>query len=956
MKKGIGKKELREQNKQAARNAYSARDKVMAEESKKTEAIKKAKQQEQVRSMEALLNSAANGDINAVKALLAKEEPDEKNNKKSLAKAAGLKSVFTLNADNQLLMTAFGRGNVAINEKMVKGESVEDLQKEPAFSARVENEHFLISGRQTAQAIADSPVHSKKAAGDDLIGLRRPLEKIYFGENFEDNIHIQLIYNILDIDKILTVHINNIVYEINNLFRKEDEFDLIGTLSLNQTFENFAKPDSLTTKKQYFWELMKMPQRAYFGEALYRTVTVDKKKKPDTSDAENRRCYYILCLLGLARQSLAHGSDDARNAIYQLDTSRKEKWLAAMEVLDELYSRKIKSLNNGFLKKASQKNLPLLFDALNATTDERRAAITRMYYDFVVRKEFKNMGFSISELRERMLDLPSAIHLTEKAYDTVRSKLYMLMDYIIYDWYTTHPQVADDLVNQLRASTSDAEKKAIYFVQATALWKNIGNTIQQNIASKLTAANIKNICPVELPGNILDKVSITTKATGFSKMIYLLTCFQDGKEINELLTGLINKFDNIASFIDVLKANHLTCNFTQEYQMFLNSAAIAKELRTINSFARMPQELEATKPVMFIEAAKILGFRGTDQQLQDMINEMLDQDMGIRFSNGKKDNGFRNFIINNVLESKRFQYLVRYANPETVCAMARNKTVTRFVLNDIPDAQILRYYNSFTGSDNEMVPGIRDNLATAIAELSFSDFQYLRTNAEYATATEAIELERKKSLVRLYLTVLYILIKNLNYVNSRYFLAFHCVERDSIIYDPSYRQEYADPKRKDFSKFAMERVNDDCLNARATKYIKDNKDNSDPMVIRGYRNAIEHMDAVRMAHRYIADIRSFSSYFELYHYLVQRYLIDDYRNDPYAQQKMAENNSKTKMPQYFALVEKHHTYCKDMVKALNVPFAYNLPRYKNLSINELFDRNHFLPDKAKRDAIKPEED
>ena len=44
---------------------------------------------------------------------------------------------------------------------------------------------------------------------------------------------------------------------------------------------------------------------------------------------------------------------------------------------------------------------------------------------------------------------------------------------------------------------------------------------------------------------------------------------------------------------------------------------------------------------------------------------------------------------------------------------------------------------------------------------------------------------------------------------------------------------------------------------------------------------------------------------------------------------------------------KHGTYCKDFVKALNVPFAYNLPRYKNLSINELFDQNDYLPDKAK---------
>ena len=34
----------------------------------------------------------------------------------------------------------------------------------------------------------------------------------------------------------------------------------------------------------------------------------------------------------------------------------------------------------------------------------------------------------------------------------------------------------------------------------------------------------------------------------------------------------------------------------------------------------------------------------------------------------------------------------------------------------------------------------------------------------------------------------------------------------------------------------------------------------------------------------------------------------------------------------------HRTWCSDLVKALNTPFGYNLARYKNLSIDGLFDR------------------
>lgn len=59
------------------------------------------------------------------------------------------------------------------------------------------------------------------------------------------------------------------------------------------------------------------------------------------------------------------------------------------------------------------------------------------------------------------------------------------------------------------------------------------------------------------------------------------------------------------------------------------------------------------------------------------------------------------------------------------------------------------------------------------------------------------------------------------------------------------------------------------------------------------------------------------------------------------------------MLKYFASIDQYGTYCKDMVKALNVAFAYNLPRYKNLSIEELFDKNR-PGEKTAKHAIAPE--
>ena len=108
-------------------------------------------------------------------------------------------------------------------------------------------------------------------------------------------------------------------------------------------------------------------------------------------------------------------------------------------------------------------------------------------------------------------------------------------------------------------------------------------------------------------------------------------------------------------------------------------------------------------------------------------------------------------------------------------------------------------------------------------------------------------------------------------------------------------------------------------------------------MIRQYRNNAAHIGAVRNAHLYIKDIKCFDSYFELYHYITQRSLEATYKHF----NETVTDKSKV----YFRNVAQFGTYCKDLVKALNTPFGYKLARYKNLSINELFDKNAQQPTK-----------
>ena len=148
---------------------------------------------------------------------------------KSNAKAAGLKSLFSL-SDGEQLMTSFGRGNEALPEKRIRNGCIDSLREDgkESFSAALTDCGYRVRGR--VEGNADDPARSARMAGDDLIGARRALEMRYFGKTFSDNIHIQLIHAIMDIYKILAVYANNIVYTLDHLDRSGDatENDFIG--------------------------------------------------------------------------------------------------------------------------------------------------------------------------------------------------------------------------------------------------------------------------------------------------------------------------------------------------------------------------------------------------------------------------------------------------------------------------------------------------------------------------------------------------------------------------------------------------------------------------------------------------------------------------------------------------------------------------------------------------------
>lgn len=874
--------------------------------------------------------------------------------KKSSVKAAGMKSILV--SENKMYITSFGKGNSAVLEYEVDNNDYNKTQLSSKDNSNIElcgvnevnitfsSKHGFESG---VEINTSNPTHRSGESSPvrwDMLGLKSELEKRFFGKTFDDNIHIQLIYNILDIEKILAVYVTNIVYALNNMLGEGDEsnYDFMGYLSTFNTYKVFTNPNGSTLsddKKENirkslskFNALLKTKRLGYFG--------LEEPKTKDTRvlEAYKKRVYHMLAIVGQIRQCVFHDlSEHSEYDLYSFIDNSKKVYRECRETLDYLVDERFDSINKGFIQ-GNKVNISLLIDMMKGYEADD---IIRLYYDFIVLKSQKNLGFSIKKLREKILD-EYGFRFKDKQYDSVRSKMYKLMDFLLFcNYYRNDIAAGESLVRKLRFSMTDDEKEGIYADEAAKLWGKFRNDFE-NIADHMNGDVIKELgkADMDFDEKILDsEKKNASDLLYFSKMIYMLTYFLDGKEINDLLTTLISKFDNIKEFLKIMKSSavDVECELTAGYKLFNDSQRITNELFIVKNIASMRKPASSAKLTMFRDALTILGI--DDNITDDRISEILKLK-----EKGKGIHGLRNFITNNVIESSRFVYLIKYANAQKIREVAKNEKVVMFVLGGIPDTQIERYYKSCVEFPdmNSSLEVKRSELARMIKNISFDDFKNVKQQAK---GRENVAKERAKAVIGLYLMVMYLLVKNLVNVNARYVIAIHCLERDFGLYKEII-PELASKNLKNDYRILSQTLCELCDNGDESPnlFLKKNKrlrkcvevdiNNADSNMTRKYRNCIAHLTVVRELKEYIGDIRTVDSYFSIYHYVMQRCIT-----------KREDDTKQEEKIKYEDDLLKNHGYTKDFVKALNSPFGYNIPRFKNLSIEQLFDRNEYLTEK-----------
>lgn len=921
------------------------------------------------------------------------------NKSKSSAKAAGVKSVIA-EGDN-IYMTSFGNGNSANLEARIYNNTSVELNEIPAFKVNnVTDSKIEIAGKRFMQtnATADKPSYSlstKTAVHQDMLCLKNELEMRFFGKTFNDNIHIQVIHNILDIEKIIAQYATNAVYALNNLCRSENGYvDIIGDISTTMPIEKYIEKNAKREDKDKA-ETIKLlnafpynKRLGYFSNAFYHRVWDSEnncyEKKRGNFETEllyDEDIYRVLEMIGSLRQWAFHGVEKVKNGqivndkawLYKLDSNLNENY---KNLLDFIYSEAVARINDNF-EKDNSVNILILADIFSK---ENYSDIVKEYYGFIVTKKHKNMGFSIKTLREFMLndtEFSSDPDKKNKKYDSVRSKLYKIIDFVIYHGYLNEDkEQADRIVEQLRSCTKEEEKTDIYVKEANRLWRKYKNTVSNTISEKVKGENIKELQNKTRNINI-DNTIIDNYSSYFTELIYILTAFIDGKEINDLLTTLVHKFDNISSQLEVMKNINLETSFVDDYKFFENSKQICEEMVILNSFARMCPIDVSAKKIMYQDALDILGIESNmnEEELSAYLDKMLclDENGKPIMDKNKKKSGMRNFIASNVVDSSRFKYLVRYGNSKKIHSLAKCEPAVYFVLSGIPDSQIERYYDSCRKPEDKPVKDLkakRKYLAKMIGEMSFEKFkvneavQRSKEKNWYYSEEDKNNWETKvryQAVIRIYLTVMYLMLKNLVNVNSRYVIGFHCLERDAGLYGIKYNSK----KLMHLNEYIMNIEESDknaageikepypverCVDAknrhlRSKKWYKitcRNMRNSSNDLAKEFRNTVAHVNALRNIDENINGIEYANSYFEMYHYIIQRELERKYNNDRIPNKNRISN--KNTISKYIKALNEYRSYNKDFVKAYCVPMAYNIVRFKNLTIDGLFDKNDFRGD------------
>ena len=253
---------------------------------------------------------------------------------------------------------------------------------------------------------------------------------------------------------------------------------------------------------------------------------------------------------------------------------------------------------------------------------------------------------------------------------------------------------------------------------------------------------------------------------------------------------------------------------------------------------------------------------------------------------------------NNVIKLGRVGYVLKYIKSSDVYKIMKNKAIVSYVISQIPQEQLERYYKSAIDTERG-IPNTEVVQERIVLELLSIDFEMLADlNIDpkaKKTSKENVLKEKRKSLFSLYYTVVYIFVKNMVQINARYLLGFYYLERDKIFFNRLFEGKIHTPG-EDFSKKKYDCLTriftgmtdidykilseDSCRKLKRYIYPMNEKSfgKGYDKLYQEYRNRIEHLSILSYMCKYLEDDMKIDSYFSFFHYVTQKEIYQQLNN------------------------------------------------------------------------------
>lgn len=777
-------------------------------------------------------------------------------------------------------------------------------------------------------------------------------------DKVDSNIYLQIAYNYDEVKKIIGMNINNIVYGFRTSIKCNEKED---------DGEENSDTDSITSIRAC-WKWKETGTEDLFGNSDEENVNIicnhidtDDCKKKCTNSKKN----VAKTIIAISHNSLLYGLGEPsvkkingkKQKIYKHSTKFWQKLFEYLQIislarngiahnenqLDEV--KEIASFENTrSIMKKNMNEEAQKYIRNNSFNIELAGKIYNDngygYQDFLLSNKVKNLGISIKKIRdlvEMQGNYKAEIDDEEKF-----KKFVIMLKFEIFRYFNSNHDQLEKMVNELRTCDSE-EREKIYETYTKSLIIKDQEKINKvkEVCKGISFKKNKN--KKNSDDQILDKIFFEDKnPSNLVVTMYVMSIFMDIKEYNELTARVVNKLEGLKKLLEyqniiVEKYNDSFDYHIVEMNNKYNLLAQCKTMKEIEGTIIDLQKINMVRcwrKAKYIELGKIGAkyvYKDASKLFRNLNTNNFDKNKTLK---SKKDKvSVTNFLANNVAKSKFFRYLIQYTNNKDISdILYHNRPLCLFLLRQLSPSQI-------TGKTIEKYAD----------ELSNLTFENIKGKIVYKDAGEPGEAVFSRNTIKVYLTCLYLLIKNMVKINSFYSNAWS----EFAVLNPKNEKS-----KNDFYLTIAEKYQNDRFvesnkeasrNANNPKYkikfkepdykhrIKNNK------VFKNYRNFVQHVEIVGATGMFFKNNKNFDfrprknsnsnfTYFRLYHYILQCYLLNLLKD---------HEKEKNLLGSFMENIKRNKNYSKDMLNEMNILFYYNKARYKDLSNEYIFMKKYY---------------